>query len=131
MKVTTVRFSEDLWAAVADEAEKAGVSASQFIREAALARAAAAAGARGELLFDAFPAGIHDALRMDLLPEDRQATIQEAVNSVSRALAASARSDAQAVRAESQQARRASSAIRKRIPPRRSDPPRTPPTQST
>ena len=40
MKVTTVRFSDELWATIQAEAELAGVSASQFIREAALARAA-------------------------------------------------------------------------------------------
>ncbi len=48
MKVTTVRFGVDLWRLIEAEAATAGVSASQYIREASLARAAAAAAARGE-----------------------------------------------------------------------------------
>jgi hypothetical protein len=48
MKVTTVRFGADVWALLEHEAASAGVSVSQYIREAALARAAAAAAARGE-----------------------------------------------------------------------------------
>jgi len=46
MKATTVRFGADLWARLEREAERAGVSVLQHIREAALARAAFAAGAR-------------------------------------------------------------------------------------
>jgi len=38
MKVTTVRFSETLYAAIEEQAEAEGVSASQFIREAAILR---------------------------------------------------------------------------------------------
>ena len=53
MKVTTVRFGEDLWALLEAEAARAGVSVSQYVREAALARAAFAAGARADM-----PAGI-------------------------------------------------------------------------
>jgi hypothetical protein len=48
MKITTVRSSVDLWRLLEVEAAVAGVSVSQYIREAALARAAAAAAARGE-----------------------------------------------------------------------------------
>ena len=48
MKVTTLRFGEDLWALLEREAARSGTSVSQYIREAALARAAFAAGARGE-----------------------------------------------------------------------------------
>lgn len=47
MKVTTVRFGTDLWRLLEEEADRVGVSVSQYIREAALARAAAAAAARG------------------------------------------------------------------------------------
>ena len=46
--MTTVRFGTDLWQLIEAEAALAGVSASQFIREASLARAAATAAARGE-----------------------------------------------------------------------------------
>jgi len=47
MKVTTVRFGEDLWRLLDGEAERLGISVSQYIREAALARAAAGVAARG------------------------------------------------------------------------------------
>jgi hypothetical protein len=53
MKVTTLRFGEELWALLEQEAELGGVSVSQYVREAALARAAAAAGARGEIPYEA------------------------------------------------------------------------------
>jgi len=42
MKVTTVRFGADLWQVLEMEADYLGISVSQYIREAALARAAAA-----------------------------------------------------------------------------------------
>ncbi|HEX6714535.1 MAG TPA: hypothetical protein VF066_14170 [Thermoleophilaceae bacterium] len=105
MKVTTVRFSEDLWAAVAAEAALAGVSASEFIREAALARAAAAAGARGEFLFNSYSSAVKEVYRGPSLPADRQRELHEALSMLSRALAGTARSDAEALRAESRQAR--------------------------
>ncbi len=48
MRVTTVRFGVDLWRLLEAEAARSGVSISQYIREAALARAAAAAAMRGQ-----------------------------------------------------------------------------------
>lgn len=38
MKVTTVRFSETLYAAIEEQARKEGVSTAQFIRESAILR---------------------------------------------------------------------------------------------
>ena len=38
MKVTTVRFSETLYAAIEEQARREGVSTAQFIREAAILR---------------------------------------------------------------------------------------------
>ena len=38
MKVTTVRFSETLYAAIEEQARQEGVSTAQFIREAAILR---------------------------------------------------------------------------------------------
>jgi hypothetical protein len=108
MKVTTVRFSEDLWAAVSAEAALSGVSASQFIREAALARAAAAAGARGEALFDTFSSTLDEVERGAPLPPDRQRDVQAALSLLGRALTGTTRDEAEALRAESRQARRAS-----------------------
>ena len=112
MKVTTVRFGDDLWTAISSEAERAGVSASQFIREAALARAAAAAGARGEVLFDS--AAIREAAIWSEVPDKRQRELENALAALERALAEGVRTDAAAVRAESQQARRATAARRAR-----------------
>jgi hypothetical protein len=110
MKVTTVRFSDDLWATITAEAELAGVSASQFIREAALARAAAAAGARGQLPFPSFATTVDEANAA----ATGEADIQGALSTLSRALAGSIRSESEALRAESQQARRTATALRKK-----------------
>ena len=44
MHQTTVRFGPDLWAALQGEAERAGVSVAQFVRDAAVARLAFADG---------------------------------------------------------------------------------------
>jgi GAF domain len=48
MKATTVRFGEDLWAMLERESARLGVSAAQFVREAAIMRVAMLAGARGD-----------------------------------------------------------------------------------
>jgi GAF domain-containing protein len=48
MKATTVRFGEDLWAMLEREAKSLGVSAAQFVREAAIMRVAMLAGSRGD-----------------------------------------------------------------------------------
>ena len=51
MRATTVRFSEDLWRLLEREAEREGVSAAQFIRDASVMRAAYAMGRRGEVAY--------------------------------------------------------------------------------
>jgi hypothetical protein len=38
MRATTVRFGEDLWARLEQEAETIGVSVAQYVRDAALIR---------------------------------------------------------------------------------------------
>lgn len=48
MRVSAIRFGTDLWQVLETEAARVGVSVSQYVREAALTRAAAAAAARGE-----------------------------------------------------------------------------------
>jgi hypothetical protein len=48
MKATTVRFGEDLWAMLDRESARLGVSAAQFVREAAIMRVAMLVGARGD-----------------------------------------------------------------------------------
>ena len=51
MHQTTLRFPEDLWRFLEDEARSLGVSVAQYVREAALARVAYDAGRRGQPLF--------------------------------------------------------------------------------
>lgn len=48
MKATTVRFGEDLWEMLERESRRLGVSAAQFVREAAIMRLAMLAGSRGD-----------------------------------------------------------------------------------
>ena len=48
MRATTIRFSEALWTLVEREATRDGVSAAQFIRDAAILRTAYAMGQRGD-----------------------------------------------------------------------------------
>ena len=48
MRATTVRFSEELWLALEDEAAHGGVSVAQYLREAALLRLTHAAALRGD-----------------------------------------------------------------------------------
>lgn len=103
MKVTTVRFSEDLWDAVAREAALSGLSASQFIREAALARAAAAAGARGELPFGSYSATVAEISATTPESSAHPREIQRALALLARAVAADIRGEAGAVRAQSRQ----------------------------
>jgi uncharacterized protein (DUF1778 family) len=118
MKVTTVRFSEDLWETITSEAEIAGVSASQFIREAALARAAAAAGAREEMSFlrlTPTTPSVHQTASQDgAAPTKGQLKDLAVTSAVNLAKAADIRSESRALRAESQQAVRLSSKLRDR-----------------
>jgi hypothetical protein len=72
MKVTTVRFGEDLWALLADEAARAGVSVSQYVREAALARAAFSAGARAEVPAALLTAWARTALDGETDPDEKR-----------------------------------------------------------
>jgi|SRR3954469_9995979 len=51
MHQTTLRFPEDLWEFLEQEARSLGISVAQYVREAALARAAYDAGRRGEHVF--------------------------------------------------------------------------------
>lgn len=48
MRATTVRFGEDLWAMLEQEAARSGMSAAQFVREATILRLAMLAGMRGD-----------------------------------------------------------------------------------
>ena len=90
MRVTTVRFGHDLWQLLEAEAALVGTSVSQYIREASLARAAAAAAARGESAFELLASGD---------PGARADTAKQA-----RSRAARAQEEARALHAQSKQA---------------------------
>ena len=73
MRATTVRFAEALWALVEREAQREGVSAAQFIRDASIMRAAYAMGQRGR---SRLRVGVGDARRPSpraTAPERRRA----------------------------------------------------------
>jgi hypothetical protein len=76
MKATTVRFGDDLWALLADEASRAGVSVSQYVREAALARAAFAAGRRADLPGELLATWAHRTLDPDAGPTEKAAAAE-------------------------------------------------------
>lgn len=48
MRATTIRFPDDLWEQLEREAKKQGISAAQYVRDAALYRVAFSAGAASE-----------------------------------------------------------------------------------
>ena len=52
MRATTVRFSESLWTLVEREADREGVSAAQYVRDATILRTAYAMGQRGDADFE-------------------------------------------------------------------------------
>jgi hypothetical protein len=52
MRATTVRFGDELWRLLEREAEREGVSAAQFIRDASIMRVAYAMGQRGDADFE-------------------------------------------------------------------------------
>jgi GAF domain-containing protein len=84
MRATTVRFGDALWALVEQEAEREGVSAAQFIRDAAVVRAAYAMGQRGDAGLDAAlarvfePRSLPNAARGPDGTERRQALLDAA-----------------------------------------------------
>jgi len=68
MKVTAVRFGDDLRRLLEHESALVGVSVSQYVREAALARAAAAVAARGESPFERLAGAVHETVA--IVPDD-------------------------------------------------------------
>jgi hypothetical protein len=113
MKVTTVRFGEDLWALLEGEAAATGVSVSQYIREAALARAAFAVGARtgvADALLAAWARTLYGGERDS--PQLAAAT-QRLIAALTRMQSRQRREEVAALRGESRQARRQAGAIQK------------------
>jgi hypothetical protein len=106
MKVTTVRFGADLWALLEGEAAHAGVSVSQYVREAALARAAFAAGARAGAPSALLAAWSETTLATELRGPEHAASTQRLIAALSRIASQDSRQDAAALRGETRQARR-------------------------
>jgi hypothetical protein len=104
MKVTTLRFGPDLWELLEREAGSLGISVSQYVREAALARAASAAGARGQPPFALLSASARALADGGEMPRDQRVDIEVALAGLARALTHEQRSDAKALRAEAKQA---------------------------
>lgn len=103
MKVTTVRFGTDLWRLLQGEAEYAGTSVSQYIREAALARAAASAAARGHGPFELLAGALNEVMRNEPDPAAR-AEARKVLAGLARLAAAEVTSQAAALRAQGEQA---------------------------
>jgi ADP-ribosylglycohydrolase len=103
MKVTTVRFGADLWEVLKDEAALAGISVSQYLREAALARAVAAATLRGEGPFESLAGDSREVRQRDVSRSHRDKSKRTSAK-LTRATASEAVAAARAVRAQSEQA---------------------------
>jgi hypothetical protein len=118
MKVTTVRFGRDLWELLESEAGLVGTSVSQYIREAALARAAASAGSRGESPFELLAEAAR-GLSAEATGEQKR-ELDQAIALIERARAArdlsrSARGESHAVQAQAQGAGAQASKKQRRI----------------
>ena len=115
MRVSAVRMSDDLFRLLESEARRVGVSVSQYVREAALARAVAAAARRGEDPYDvlARAAGEAESSPDDGGREQRRSAIEQA--RMLRGRASEAVDSAHAVMAESEQTRRRGQV---KLPPR-------------
>ncbi len=106
MRVSAVRMSDDLFRLLESEARRVGVSVSQYVREAALARAVAAAAKRGEDPYDvlAGAGGEANSSPGGRGRERRRSAIEQA--RTLRGQASEAVESAHAVVAESEQASR-------------------------
>jgi hypothetical protein len=102
MHQTTLRFPQDLWSFLEQEAKGLGVSVAQYVREAALARAAYDAGKRGEPMF----------VDQGMLPQTAEPESTEGRADVAIAGARDKMTDASAVWAQARLARRRSEQLR-------------------
>jgi len=122
MKVTTVRFGPDLWRLLESEAEYVGISASQYIREAALARAAAAAAARGHGPFEVLAGALREVMRDKADPATRREA-DRILSGLARLAATETRSEAGGAtrprRTSTSQAQAGPSGVYGRAPPER------------
>jgi hypothetical protein len=105
MRVTTVRFGEDLWKLLHSESQRAGVSVSQYIREAALARAAFAAGSRAEAPQELLARWTESTLQEKDVP-NRGPDAKLLVAALTQILSEDEREASRAVQAQSKQVQR-------------------------
>jgi hypothetical protein len=125
MRVSAVRFGADLWQLLEDEATAVGVSVAQYVREASLARAVAAAAARGEDPHERLAAAARKATPTHAddarTPKSRRAPQDHIIEraTAARRKATAARSGAEAVIAQSEQATLHASALAPPPRPRR------------
>lgn len=112
MKVTTVRFGTDLWALLEREASLVGVSVSQYLREAALARATAAAVARGEGPFEVLAGALRESAEGG--SEEQRRAAERALGALARLAATERHETSEALRNQSRQAQRVSERRRAR-----------------
>jgi hypothetical protein len=116
MHQTTVRFGPDLWQAMEHECARLGVSAAQYLREAALARLAYTGGRAG---FPAYELALTRAEAGGDVPESPQSAYPErgassSPNAVWAAAGASeTMADSSAVIAQSRQARAQAREVRR------------------
>jgi hypothetical protein len=103
MHQTTVRFGPDLWEDIEVEAERAGVSVAQYVRDSAMTRVAYTRGRDGDPHYEA-------ALELVAAAETPSDT---------RDWSSVTRSEAAALRAETRQARRQAKALRDQAQRRR------------
>jgi len=107
MHQTTVRFSPDLWESLEIECKRLGMSAAQYLREAALARLAFTAGQRGDIAYETAYAGIGDVPAPSLERELAGVTVGQAVRQADET-----KHDASAVTAQSAQVLRRAQELR-------------------
>jgi hypothetical protein len=116
MHQTTVRFGPDLWEALEDECSRLGVSAAQFLREAALARLSYTAGRRGDAEYAEAYSQVDSGLverAGAAVAEARSSTASGSVNAgAALADAAEQHETSSAVTAQNELARRRSRALR-------------------
>ena len=112
MKTTTVRLGRDLRALLDGEAARAGVSVSQYMREAALARAAFAIGARTGAPYDLLAAWAQTFSKPGDDSAEHAANTQHLIAALAVRESRERRDEAAALRAESRQARRQARRLR-------------------
>ena len=116
MHQTTLRFTSDLWEALELECGRLGISAAQYLREAALARLSYTAGQRGDVEFERalVDAGAATATSdASHRRQDLEARAARADSSEPGSAAAAVSAQSEHVRRRSQEIRAQSAAMRR------------------